>query len=219
MKKDNCKFKNSSYPGKFIVFEGLDGSGLSTQSSLLVDFLNQEAVSDEFAGAQLTKEPTQGGLIGGLINAQLDGVWSSSNTCLQLLFTADRAYHLEKKIIPLLEKGVWVVCDRYFFSTVAFGQLNGVSEEWLLTLQQYFLMPDLTFILKVSPRECIRRINDSRFRLALFEKEHTLEKVWKNYERLSQKFEKQNVNIIDGQRSVEEVSKKIKKITKSKFKI
>lgn len=219
MKPDSHKLKKSDYPGKFIVFEGLDGSGLNTQSSLLIDFLNKEVAPRGFAGAQLTKEPTQGGLIGGLINAQLDGVWSSSNICLQLLFTADRAYHLEKKIIPMLKKGIWVVCDRYFFSTVAFGQLNDVTEEWLLTLQQYFLMPDLTFIIKVSPNECVRRINDGRFRAALFEKEHIFEKVWGNYEKLARRFENKNVKIVDGEKPVEDVSKEIKKITKKILKI
>ncbi len=189
---------------------------MSTQSGLLVDFLNEKKKKFKlgFKGAEITKEPTQGGLIGGLINAQLNGVWSSSNTCLQLLFSADRAYHLEKNVIPLLKNGVWVVCDRYFFSTVAFGQLNGVSEEWLLNMQKHFLMPDITFLLKVSPRECVKRINDNRYRVALFEKEKVLREVWSNYEKLYNRFQDRNVHIVDGERSVEDVSSDIKKIIK-----
>lgn len=210
--------EKNDYPGKLIVFDGLDGSGLSTQGEKLTRFLNRKGKDFElgFSGAKLTKEPTPGGLIGGLINARLDGVWKSSNTCLQLLFTADRAYHLEKKVVPLLRKGVWVVCDRYLFSTVAFGQLNGLEEEWLLTLQEHFLVPDLTFFLEVSPEECIRRIRENRFGTTLFEERKVFEKVWDNYEALAEDFEGK-VRIVDGERPIEEVAEEIKKITKNVF--
>lgn len=108
--------KNNTYPGKFIVFDGLDGSGQSTQAGKLVDFLNlpEQKLKFGHTGVQVTKEPTSS-LIGGLIRSQLTHEWKSSQECLQLLFSADRAHHLEKEIIPLLERGVTVICDRYFF--------------------------------------------------------------------------------------------------------
>jgi len=203
--------KKNSYSGKFIVFDGLDGSGLSTQASLLVDFLNKksEKLKLGYAGAYLTKEPTKS-LIGGLINAQLDQQWQSSNECLQLLFSADRAFHLEKEIIPLLKKGIIVVCDRYLFSTLAFGSLGINDFDWLLNLQKKFLFPDITFFLKVSPKICVERVKKSRFRVALFEKEEVLARVWQNYEKMAKMFE--NVYIIDGERSIEEIAKEIRTI-------
>jgi len=208
--------KKHSFSGKFIVFDGLDGSGLSTQANLLADFLDNEIKNKSlgFAGVYRTKEPTKS-LIGGLINAQLDHDWKSSPECLQLLFSADRAYHLEKNIIPLLERGIIVICDRYAFSTMAFGNLGIRDLDWLKTLQEKFILPDLTFFLKVSAKECVERISKNRFSTTLFEKEKILEKVWGNYEKLSEMFS--NIQVINGEQNIEDVSKEIKKITKEKI--
>jgi len=117
------------YPGKFIVFEGLDGSGSSTQASKLRDWLNR-AQKELILGkprAQLTKEPTNN-IIGGLIRGQLTGDWKTRPECLQLLFAADRSHHLEREIIPLLKDGVTVISDRYFFSTIAFGAAENMRQ-------------------------------------------------------------------------------------------
>ncbi len=207
--------EKNTYPGKFIVFEGLDGSGQSTQAGSLLDFLNKYTgkLKLGFPGVFLTKEPTPG-LIGGLIRGQLTHDWKSSAECLQLLFCADRAHHLKKEIEPLLRKGSSVICDRYFFSTVAFGSLE-VNRDWLLSLNENFLLPDLTFLLKVSPRVCVERMRGSRYELELFEKEELLQKVWTNYERLSREFE--NVCVVNGERSIEEISKEITETLTRKF--
>lgn len=194
------KMKKNNYHGKFIVFEGLDGSGQSTQAVKLVDFLKK---------AHLTKEPTPN-LIGGLIRSQLNRDWKSSQECLQLLFCADRAYHLEKEIIPLLKRGINVICDRYFFSTVAYGALEIKDRDWLLDLNKNFLLPDAIILLKVSAKVCLERIYKNRYNIALFEKEELLTKVWKNFEKLSKEFE--NVFVVDGEKSIEKVSEDIKKI-------
>lgn len=208
--------QKNPYPGKFIVFDGLDGAGQSTQASRLVDFLNESKQKLKFGhtGAHLTKEPTSS-LIGGLIRGQLTHEWRSSPECLQLLFSADRAHHLEKEIVPLLEKGVIVVCDRYFFSTIAYGALEIKDWNWLCQLNKNFILPDLTFFLKVSPKICIERIKKTRYGMTLFEKEELLEKVWKNYEKLTKKFK--NVDIINGERPVEKIAKEITEIVSKKF--
>ena len=97
------------YSGKLIVFEGLDGSGKSTQAELLFSFLKSKGKK-----VHLTSEPTRY-LIGGLIKSWVTHDWQSTPECLQLLFAADRAHHLDKEIIPLLKKGITVISDRYFF--------------------------------------------------------------------------------------------------------
>lgn len=192
--------------GKFIVFEGLDGSGSSTQVAMLIDFLKTKYKTF------LTKEPTNG-LIGGLVRSQLTGDWKASPECLQLLFAADRAHHLQREIIPALKEKRIVVCDRYFFSTIAYGGLE-LKKDWLMKLNQLFIVPDLTIILKVRPSECIKRIKGSRFRLELFEKEKKLKKVWQNYQWLVDKYP--NVKIIDGEQDknavFQEVVKQMAKI-------
>lgn len=204
------------YPGKFIVFDSLDGSGQSTQAEKLVDFLNSPERRLKFGrlGAHLTKEPTSS-LIGGLIRSQLNHDWKSSPECLQLLFCADRAYHLEKEIIPLLERGIFVVCDRYLFSTIAYGSLGVKDRGWLVALNQNFLLPDLTFFLKVSAKTCVERIKNSRYEVDLFEKVKILSKVWENYERLAEEFE--NIYILNGERPIDEIFEDIKKIVSEKL--
>lgn len=208
--------KKNTYPGKFIVFDGLDGSGMSTQAAKLVDFLNEKKQKFRFGhtGVHLTKEPTSS-LIGGLIKSQLTHDWKSSQECLQLLFSADRAYHLEKEIIPLLERGVIVVCDRYFFSTLAYGSLGINDFNWLLNLQKQFLVPDITFFLRVSPKICIERISKERFEATLFEKEEMLGMVWRNYEKLAKRFK--NINVLNGERPVDKISQDIQKIVIKKL--
>jgi len=201
--------KKNPYKGKFIVFDSLDGAGNSTQVKLLADYLNRIGKR-----THITKEPTSG-LIGGLIKSQLTHDWKSSQICLQLLFSADRAYHLEKEVVPLLKKGINVISDRYFFSTMAYGNLEINDLDWLIEINKKFILPDLTFFLKVSPRICIERIKKDRFEITLFEKEKVLEKVWQNYEILAKKF--QNIFLIDGERSVKEISKEIQKITLKKL--
>lgn len=141
--------------------------------------------------------------------------WKSSPECLQLLFSADRSHHLEKEIIPLLERGVIVICDRYFFSTLAYGVLGVKDFNWLLGLQKQFLFPDVTFFIKVSPKICIERINKERFGSALFEKEEILGNVWKNYDKLAKRFK--DIYVLNGERSVDKIAQDIQKIIEKKL--
>lgn len=191
------------YAGKFIVFEGLDGSGSTTQSDKLNRFMRAQKQR-----SHLTKEPTNY-LIGGLIRSWLSGDWSSSAVCLQLLFTSDRAHHLEKEIIPLLEKGVHVISDRYFLSTMAYGALEIPDKQWLVDVNRHFIQPDLTILLKVSSAVCIKRMLAARHSLELFEKEQELAKVWRNYLYFSR--ELPNIVIVDGEQSEDFVFEDIKK--------
>lgn len=207
--------KKNPYLGKFIVFEGLDGSGQSTQAAKLLEYFNEKKQIFKFGhvGVHITKEPTSG-IIGGLIRGQLSFDWKTSQECLQLLFAADRAYHLEKEIIPLLEKGVTVICDRYFFSSCAFGAIE-LDQEWLLKVNENFLFPDLIFLLEVSPEICVDRIKRNRFEINLFEKEEILKKVWLQYQKLAQRHK--NTYIINGERSVGEIFEDIKQIVNKEF--
>lgn len=191
------------YRGKFIVLEGLDGSGQSTQAVLLSQYLKKQGRK-----VYLTAEPTQH-LIGGLIKSQLAGEWKSSAQCLQLLFTADRAYHLEKEIIPLLERGITVICTRYVLSTLAYGAVDIRDAKWLMDINKKFILPDRTFLLKVSPKTCIQRIKKERFHKELFEKENKLKKVYRNYLKLAKKFK--NIHLINGENSIEKVHHEITK--------
>ncbi|MFV9676384.1 MAG: dTMP kinase [Methanosarcinales archaeon] len=196
-------YKNQ-YTGKFIAFEGLDGAGSTTQAGKLTVYLKERLKK-----VHLTKEPTNN-LIGGLIRGQLTKEWRTGPECLQLLFTADRAHHLEKEVIPLLKQEITVITDRYFFSSVAFGSLGIEDRDWLRKINDRFILPDLTFLLHVSPQVCLHRIKENRFHLELFEEEEHIAKIWRTYNELAQEFE--NVYVINGEKPAEEVFADILKI-------
>jgi len=191
--------------GKFIVFEGLDGSGQSTQAKLLTEFLLQQGYS-----ILLTKEPTLNSESGRKIKEVLDKKIKIKPDELQKLFTQDRKEHLENLIIPALKQRKIVISDRYFFSAFAYGVADDLDLEWLIKINNEFLLPDLTFFLKVSSEICIQRIEKRGLLKTLFEKKEKLEKVWQVYEILPNRFE--NIYLIDGEKSIEDVFSQIKNV-------
>ena len=206
------RMQKNTYSGKFIVVEGLDGSGQSTQVQLLSDFLMQNGYS-----VVSTKEPTKDSEAGKKIRQVLDKNTEVAPMYLQELFIQDRREHLDNLIIPALRDGKMVISDRYFFSTFAFGASSGVNLEELIELNQDFLMPDLTFILGVSPEVCIERMGKRGEPQTLFEEKEKLARVWEIYKIMPNRFE--NVYIIDGEKPIEEVRQNIKALLHDKFNI
>jgi len=196
-------FKNK-FKGKFIAIEGLDGCGSTTQAIKIEAYLKKIKKT-----CWLTHEPTIS-VIGGLIKAYVQGdIKLSSPISLQLLFAADRANHLAKEIIPNLDNGFNVITDRYFLSSLAYGALDINDDKWLYNINDLFLLPDLTLLIKTSAKTSVKRIKANRLGLELFEKEDKLQKVWNNYEKLSKKYP--NIVVIDGEKSEDEVFEDIKK--------
>ncbi len=192
------------HPGIFVNVDSLDGSGQSTQVDLICAELEKLGTK-----ALKTKEPTDN-MVGGLIRGFLTGVWNPSPVVKQLLFTADRGEHLEREIVPQLKKGNAVITDRYAFSTIAFGSLN-LPVWWLLALNNLYLWPDLTFILEVSPKECLRRIDKNRLgKKHYFEREKMLAKALKTYQAMAPRLP--GVHIIDGEQEPKNVFEDIKNI-------
>lgn len=199
--------KKNDYPGKFIVIEGLDGSGKSSQGQLLVEFLEE-------AGKEVvrTKEQTCDSEAGLEIKKILQGKIITSPLELQRLFVQDRKEHLENQIIPELKDGKFVVCERYAPSTVAFGGSVGLDIDLLVRMNDNFLLPDLTIILGVSPESCVERINARGEPDELFEKKEKLAKVSQVYKKIPEIYK--NVIVVDGEKSKEEVFGKIKEAIK-----
>lgn len=192
--------------GLFITFEGPDGSGESTQSTMLTKWFkkNGKLVSK-------TKEPTNN-LIGGMIRSILKKEWKVDLKTFALLFTADRAHHVNIEIEPLLKKGVNVISDRYMLSTFVY-ESDGIPVKWLKQLNDPFPKPDLTFVLDVPGKVCVERIAKSRFGFELFEKEKQLEKIRNRYKKLKNVIP--NVHIIKGyDRTPKEIHEEIVNIVK-----
>ena len=143
--------------GKFITFEGNEGSGKSTQSKLFVEYLNNngiEAVWSREPGGCDSAEEIRKLLLTGSINN-----WD--NITELLLMYASRREHTEKKIKPLLAKGVTVICDRYMDSSLAYqGFGEGVSLDDIKSIRNIVLKdfkPDLTFIFDLSVEVGLQR--------------------------------------------------------------
>lgn len=164
--------------GRFIVFEGLDGSGQTTQADLLAKRLKHDGHK-----VLLTKEPTNN-LIGGLIRGALTHEWKASNHVIQLLYAADRGHHLEREILPALNKGYIVISDRYYYSSMAFGSID-IDPAWIVEISRFFPKPDHAFYIEVSPKTAIKRIHSSRFQVELFEKERELSIVAETYKKIT----------------------------------
>ncbi|MEA3254615.1 MAG: dTMP kinase [Candidatus Altiarchaeota archaeon] len=179
----------------FIVLEGIDGCGKSTQARLLSEWLKE---SHEVL---LTAEPTNT-ITGAFIREILSGNEKVNPKTLALLFTADRYEHLEKEVGPALSEGRIVVSERYYHSTIAYQSAQGVSKEWLIDLNHYTLKPAVTIFLDVKPKIAVGRTEMSD----IFENRDFLEKVYKEYLRFS------DVTRVDGNQRPEIVSDRIKEI-------
>jgi len=193
----------------FIAFEGLDGSGSSTQSKILAERLGKNGHA-----VLKTKEPTKDTPVGKMIREILQHKWEVSPLTLQLLFSADRTEHLRSKIEPALKNGQIVVTDRYFFSTIAYGAMD-LPMGWLKTLCKYFRVPDITFLFRLDPQTCIKRIAGRGSEYELFEKADKLKKIRENYEKIAEDYG--NFYMIDAAKPIEEISEEIWKIVSDKI--
>jgi len=137
--------------GKFIVFEGLDGSGKTTQIKRIVRHLQAQGVR-----CIATKEPTDG-VIGNIARQALHGTEPLSVDALALVFAADRAEHIAKEVCPTLEAGIHVLCDRFVYSNMAF-QGTAIPLDTIAAYNERSLTaPDMTLFIDVDPEECVRR--------------------------------------------------------------
>jgi dTMP kinase len=186
--------------GRFIVLEGPDGSGTSTHSRLLADSL--KATGQEVL---LTAEPTDSP-IGLFIRQQLKEKTISSGSALQLLFCADRAWHIANVIKPALKAGKTVVCDRYVISTLVYGEALGLDPEWLVRVNTPFIEPDVLLLALPSFETCMQRIG-KREQLDVFENHPFQRKVYDLYTRVAE--EDDTVHCIDTSRSQERVAQDV----------
>lgn len=193
----------NNYPGKFIVIEGLDGSGKSAQVDLVINYLkekNKEVV--------ITKEPTTDSEAGRKVKQALKKEIVVEPLELQKLYVQDRREHLKNKVIPALENGKFVVSSRYAFSTFAYGYSDGLNVDELIKMNEEFLLPDLTIIVDVNPEKCIQRIENRGEEKELFEQLEKLTKVNEIYKKTPEMFE--NVVVVSGEKSIPEVFEEIK---------
>jgi len=195
---------------KFIVVEGLDGSGKSTQIKMLAEALEKKGEK-----VYITAEPQYyetGAYIRHILSESLD-----KNMYLQAaLFLADRLEHIthpELGIKKKLDDGYTVICDRYYYSSFAYqGTASDIN--WVMDINlncPEILTPDLCIFLDVNPDTCKQRIDTSRDGAELYEKSTELMRKIRNnfidvFNRLQ---EKENIKIIEANKSLEEIHRAV----------
>lgn len=189
--------------GKFIVFEGLDGSGKGTQLSLLAKALSEKGIS-----ICETAEPTQSAT-GGLIRDTLAGYHKRTPYELAALFLTDRIFHNTSSngIKFMLDSGITVICDRYYYSSFAYQGID-TDLKWVMDMNlncPEILKPDLCIFLDVPTEQCDERMNSRQSR-EIFENIETMNRI---RERFLEVFHllggTENIKIINAARTIEAV--------------
>jgi dTMP kinase len=193
----------------FIAFEGLDGSGKTTQANLLAAKMQDEGIS-----VYTTSEPTNN-RIGAILKDIFKHKMETDHRTIAALFVADRLDHVlnkENGIIKKLEEGNAVICDRYYFSSYAY-QGTHIDIDWVIeanSLSADILRPDLNIFIDVDPELSMKRVNHSRPSTELYEtvenQKQVRQKFFEAFEKLK---DQENIFITDGNRPLEIIAKEI----------
>lgn len=193
----------------FIAFEGIDGSGKSTQVKILTERLQKEGIK-----VYTTFEPTDNP-IGSIIRSVFTHKIEADHRTIAGLFIADRLHHLLNKtdgILKKLEEGYAVITDRYYFSSYAYHSVH-MDLNWVIeanSLSAGLLRPDLNIYIDVNPETSMERLSTGRSLMELYETSENLQNVRNKYlEVIDLLKDQEKVLIIDGNHSQEAVSASI----------
>ena len=206
------------FKGKFVTIEGCEGSGKTTQVKLLVKNLKKKIK------IKSTREP--GGSFGAeqirkLIFKSKKINWSPITEAL--LHISARSDHLEKIIKPNLQKGLWIICDRFRDSTIAYqGYGNGLKLNVLEIIQDSIFNKfhaNLTIILDMDVNKCIRRVKKRKFGLQKYEKMNINfhKKIRNGFLKIAEK-NKKRCYVLNADENEIVINKKILEIINKKFK-
>jgi len=193
--------------GRFIVLEGLDGAGTTTQAQRLGISLQKEGYP-----VLVTCEPTDrpvGTFIRKALGKRLRhrrGDCSFTHPTLALLFAADRLDHLDAQILPALDNGSAVICDRYLLSSLAYQGIS-IAASWIERINQFAIPPDLTLFLEVDPRIAAKRRAGRGGAEELFDAAELQAQIARRYRAVARRYRSSHrVVRIDASKSIEEVA-------------
>lgn len=203
--------------GKFIAFEGIDGSGKSTQVRLLAERLRSENIP-----FYTTMEPTDSP-VGSLIHQIMTGRVKADPKVIAALFVADRLDHLLNDVNGISQKideGTTVIMDRYYFSSYAYQSVD-VPMDWVIQANEQssaILRPTVNIFIDIDPDTALERIAKSRFQRELFEEKSRLTIVRQKYIEAFDKLQGvEQVAVVDGNGSPKEIAADVWDIVKKCF--
>jgi dTMP kinase len=200
--------------GRFVVLEGIDGSGTTTQVARLADRLRSTRVQ-----VRATREPSDGP-VGTLVRQVLTGRiivpggrapgWAT----MALLFAADRMDHVESEIEPFVSSGGVVLSDRYDASSLAYQSVSSGREvkeavEWIRSLNRYVRRPDLTIVLDLSPETAADRRLARGDAAQLYEQNEVQRALAAFYKDLAKHMPNDRVTVVDASGAVEDVHARV----------
>jgi dTMP kinase len=195
--------------GLLICIEGLDRSGKTTQSHLLVENLKSKGFE-----AVYTTEPSNGEIGRFIRRYVLQRHKRISAHIEALLFAADRIDHVEREIKPMLNEGKIVVSDRYIYSSFAYQGAAGLDMRWIREINRMVPEPDLAIYLEVPIEVIMERLKRKRGK-SIMESREIQEKVREVYIKL---VKDGKLIMVDGNRPIVEVSQDIQKIVIDRLK-
>ncbi len=181
--------------GKFIVFEGIDGAGTTTQSKLAAKWLRERSLD-----VVETAEPTDGA-VGRTVRRALSGEMPGREgrevepELFALLFAADRLDHMNRTVIPALERGQWGISDRCYLSSFAY-QSVGCDLGWVRELNRHVRRADLTLLLDLDAEAAYERLVGAREKHEVFETADNMAVVRANYMRIAAALEQEGEKIV-----------------------
>jgi dTMP kinase len=180
--------------GIFIVIEGLDGSGKTTQAALLSRKLSQNH------NVVFTAEPSQG-KIGAFIRERC--LYEDKRLPTEaeaLLFAADRIEHMQQVVKPALDEGKLVICDRYVYSSLAYQGGAGLSLDWIKTINARALQPDFSIFIDVPPERVLERLKRKKSVMETLETQRKVREVYLKF------VEKGELVIVNGDKAKDAVA-------------
>ena len=200
--------------GRFIVLEGIDGAGTTTQCGLLAKRLRKDGVS-----VRTTREPSDGPvgttirqiLAGRIVGA---GGRAPGWATMALLFAADRMDHVEAEIEPFVAQGGVIISDRYDASSLAYqsvssGKGGESTVEWIRTLNKNARRPDVTIVLDVPAEVAVTRREARGDAAQLYEQNELQRALCVFYKDLQRHIPNDRVVVVDGSGTIEATAEKV----------
>jgi dTMP kinase len=192
--------------GVFIAIDGLNGSGKTTQASLLTEKLSKDY------DVLMTSEPSSGTIGEFIKNTRSTGT-PLHTEAEALLLAADRIEHMHNILKPALEQGKIVICDGYVYSSLAYQGSAGLSLDWIKTINARGLQPDIAFFLDTSPHQILSRLELGKSNVPDL---HMQDEVREVFLKL---VERGDLSLIAGDKPVESISEEIYSTTLNMFEL